>query len=350
MVISKNSLPTAAEFEKLLSTTVAHLNNDASKKPKIIAKLNGNKLEPYVCDAMKELAFGTPFENSIELISGQKFPDIIANRLFGVEVKSTSQNHWKTTGNSVLESTRVENIDRIYMLFGKLCEPLRFKAKSYEACLSEVVVTHSPRYLVDMNLQEGETIFDKIGISYDELRQSSSPINSIVSYYKKILKPGQKLWWIDQNTPSNLVVDIWHNLPRQERGQLMAKAMAFFPKVFSKTNLKFTDVTLWLLQKESIVCPNIRDVFSAGGRGQIKVDDVTYHDVPRIIINLFKHLEHIVQLLKTTTPDELGTYWYLDDHLSSPLSQWIDDVSTYQKLEFPLCKEALYKAIGRIND
>ena len=115
MIISANSQPHRNEFDALLSSTITELNSHAKKSAKLISDLTGNKLEPYVKDVMTDLAFGTAFENSIELIGGQKFPDIVAKKYYGIEVKTTTQNHWKTTGNSVLESTRVEDVERIFM-------------------------------------------------------------------------------------------------------------------------------------------------------------------------------------------------------------------------------------------
>ena len=47
-----------------------------------MATLLGRNLEPFVKDVMTEIAVGTPFENSIELIGGQKFPDIITKKLW----------------------------------------------------------------------------------------------------------------------------------------------------------------------------------------------------------------------------------------------------------------------------
>ena len=176
MIVSVNSEPHKSEFNALLNSTIEELNAHAKKAPKKIEQLRGNKLEPYVGDVMTELAAGTAFENSIEVIGGQKFPDIVAKRFYGIEVKTTTQNHWKTTGNSVLESTRVEDVERIFMLFGKLGKPIEFRCRAYEECLSEVVVTHSPRYLIDMNLEEGKTIFDKIKTPYDTLRKKKNPI------------------------------------------------------------------------------------------------------------------------------------------------------------------------------
>ena len=59
------------------------------------------------------------------------------------------------------------------MLFAKLASPIEFRCRPYEECLSEVVVTHSPRYLIDMNLAIGKTIFDKIKTPYNELRKKA---------------------------------------------------------------------------------------------------------------------------------------------------------------------------------
>src|SRR5690606_13170143 len=117
MIISNNFDSERGEFESLLNSTISELNVHARKSSQKVAKLFGRNLEPYVKDVMTDLAIGTSFENSIELIGGQRFPDIVAKKYYGIEVKTTMQNHWKTTGNSVLESTRVENVERIFILF-----------------------------------------------------------------------------------------------------------------------------------------------------------------------------------------------------------------------------------------
>ena len=241
MVVSVNSEPHINEFNSLLNSTVIELNKHARKSPKKIEKLTGSILEPYVKDILSDLAVGSQFENSIELIGGQKFPDIIANKFFGVEVKTTTKNHWKTTGNSILESTRVDDVERIFMLFGKLGKPIEFKYRAYEECLSEVVVTHSPRYLIDMNLEEGKTIFDKINTSYDTLRQNKNPINPITDYYKSKLKPGQDLWWIQDSEKANkLIINIWNNLSNIEQSDFVNKAMVIFPEIFGHRQDKYS--------------------------------------------------------------------------------------------------------------
>ena len=332
MVVSVNPEPNRAEFDKLLKSTVRVLNEQAEKSPKTIGELKGNKLEPYAKDVLSELAVGTPFEDSIELIGGQKFPDIIASKFYGIEVKTTIKNHWKTTGNSVLESTRIKGVERIFMLFGKLADPIEFKARAYEECLSEVVVTHSPRYLIDMKLKYGESIFDKINTPYDTLRRKSNPIRSITEYYKHNLKPGQELWWIqDTERSSKLVINLWNNLNHQEKQYTINRSMIFFPEIFSNQNDKFGRLSLWLVTRESIVCPNIRDPYTAGGRGEFEIRSKVYKNIPRIFLNLFNNLDAILKILGNTSPDDLEEYWNSKTNDFNKLKDWVELIAENSK-------------------
>ena len=272
--------------------------------------LLGNKLENVVADIMKQNAIGSDFESSIELISGQKFPDITSKKYYGVEVKTSKQNHWTTTGNSVLESTRVDGIERIYMLFGKMVKPVEFRYKPYKACLSDVVVTHSPRYLINMELPDGETIFEKINIPYDTLRNESNPIKCITDYYRKQLKPGEEVWWLDQDNPksTSLIIKLWNNLPISIRKELMISAMVHFPEIFSNRSDKFNSLSVWLVNEHGIVCPNIRDIFTAGGQGVINYNKKTYINIPQIIIKLTESIDEVKETIINSNREDLASY------------------------------------------
>ena len=334
MIVSVNSTPNNSEFDLLIRSTVSELNDQAQKSHERISTLSGRSLEPYVRDVMTDLAIGTPFENSIELIGGQKFPDIVAKKYYGIEVKTTTQNHWRTTGNSVLETTRVESVERIFMLFAKLVNPIEFRCRPYEEVLSEVVVTHSPRYLIDMNLEQGETIFDKIQMPYDTLRKKDNPIKPIVEYYKSKLKEGEELWWIgqeDNGKASNIIVKIWNNLPFEHRHFLIIKAMAYFPELFGNSNDKFGRVALWLITSESVVCPNVRDLFSAGGKGSIIIKETPYKNVPRIFLNLFEKVPQVVEAIISTPAMELSDYWRTNTTEKEKLTDWIELINKQGK-------------------
>jgi hypothetical protein len=330
MVISFNSESNLENFEKLLKLTVEELNLLAKDSNNSIEKLTGIKLEPYIKEIMDRNAVGTEFENTIELIGGQKFPDIIAKKYFGVEVKTTTKNHWKTTGNSVMESTRIEDVERIFMLFGKLGEPIEFKFRKYEECLAEVVVTHSPRYLIDMELEEGKTIFHKIKIPYDEIRLKSKPIQPIVNYYKNRLKPGQDLWWIGEEDDSskNFVIDIWKNLPQDYKSELMIKSMIYFPEIFSQSSDKFARIAIWLVKEKSIVCPNLRDIFTAGGKKDFEYKNISIKKLPKIQFNLLHNFQGIISLILETDDEKLSEFWNKPTSEKTKIEDWIELILT----------------------
>ena len=334
MIISVNPDPNRSEFDNLLLSTVRELNFEAQKSSKKMSTLLGRNLEPYVSNLMSILAVGTPFENSIELIGGQKFPDIVAKKYYGIEVKTTTQNHWKTTGNSVLESTRVDDVERIFMLFAKMASPIEFRCRPYEEVLSEVVVTHSPRYLIDMNLELGKTIFDKIKIPYDILCKKENPIRPIVDYYKNQLKPGEELWWMDADNnskASNIVIRIWSNLSFHERQELRNRAMVYFPELFGNSSDKYARLAIWLVTREAVVCPNVRDLFSAGGKNDYLLGNMLYKNVPRIFLNLFDNLSSINETIVQSSVFELSEYWESKTTEKRKLFDWIDLVSDNAK-------------------
>lgn len=334
MIISINSEPSRDEFDLLLNSTILELNAQAKKSAKKVSTLIGRNLEPYVRDIMTDLAIGTPFEESIELIGGQKFPDIIAKKYYGIEVKTTTQNHWKTTGNSVLETTRVDDVERIFMLFAKLASPIEFRCRPYEEVLSEVVVTHSPRYLIDMNLEQGKTIFDKINMPYDTLRKKENPIKPIVDYYKNKLKPGEELWWMDAENnakASNIVIRIWSNLSLKEKQHLKNRAMVYFPELFGNSSDKFARLAIWLVTREAVVCPNVRDLFTAGGKNDYVIGKKIYPKVPRIFLNLFDNIPNIIETIMNTSSFELSEYWETKTTEKMKLFDWIDLVEKHSK-------------------
>ena len=290
MIISHTPKPYQQDFEQLLLQSEETILAFSKETSNFATQYAGTKLEDLLFENMNNHAKGTIFSSSIEKISGHYFPDIIAgypvNRFFGVEVKTTTQNHWTTTGNSILESTRRSNIDNIYLFFGKLGGSVEFKTRLYQDCLMDVAVTHQPRYRIDMNLERGNTIFDKINIDYDSLRNSPNPVKEFSKRYKEyILKPGEEVWWLD--TDSKLeelqapIIRILNLLSKKEQLDLLAEAFVLFPEVFTPVGIdkgKYNRFSTWLVKNHSIVCSNVRDFFSAGGRKNI--DGVS---VPKII-------------------------------------------------------------------
>lgn len=354
MLISENPKPTQIEFSKLMVRTTKFLNQEALSEHEYFANRAGILLEDDVASALNYCSKGTPFEGSIVKVSGQKFPDIIANNLYGVEVKSTKSNHWTSTGSSILETTRVQDIKRIYMTFGKLGgNPIEFISKPYEDCLYDIAVTHMPRYLINMQLRPGETIFDKMHISYNELREKENPIAPVADYYRSQLKPGESLWWAGDSPQEKIVpmkLTLWKGLPLNEKNALKSKALVFIPEIFSSGSNKYNKLTFWLISEYGIVSPSTRDMFSAGGQVKILVNHQEYTNVPRVISHIVENAKSINEILEHTDIKTLKDHWEEYDYNLSKTENWISLVTRYSgnTIIFKLIKEILEHYVGAL--
>ncbi len=256
-------------FRHFMSLAEDEINARAKADQKTYASCTAFELEKLSERVLKDIAPQTPFRpQNIQLVSGAKFPDIVAERYYGVEVKSTEKDHWTSTGSSIVESTRLSDVESIYLLFGKLGGAIpEFKCRPYQDCMYEIAVTHSPRYLIDMELANGQSIFDKMGTTYDDLRTSADSIQQVRNYYRKKANAEHRAempWWLD--SPTKMTVRLWNDgttESRAENAELTAKMFILFPEVFRSD---YKRVAMWLCTKYSILLYNARDNFSAGGQ------------------------------------------------------------------------------------
>lgn len=328
MIISTDKKPTLHDFSELMSRTDVFLNKEAVSRGSYYLKRNGTQLEEDVFRAMLRTSENTPFKDTIKLVSGARFPDITAAGYYGVEVKSTSKNHWKSIGSSILESTRIEGIERIYLTFGKLSDPVQFRSRPYEECLSGIYVTHYPRYQIDMDLRHGETIFDKIHIPYDSFRKMENQIAPISDYYKSQLKPGESLWWANSDLDQQAApptLRLWIALSPQQKRFYTCMGYALFPEILSqKGTEKYQRLALWLVASHGIVNTNIRDQFSAGGKGTIVVKGRTYKDIPAVFVRIMENRLSIRNIIQETDENELLSCWKTAIISQDRINQWID--------------------------
>ena len=341
MIVSVNSKPELVEFRRLMAKTDGILNEDARKRPKYYATRRGNPLEDDVMDALTECAKGTPFQGTIEKVSGQRFPDIVAAKYYGVEVKSTKEDHWTSTGNSILETTRVANVERIYMTFGKLGgNPVEFRSKPYEECLYGIAVTHMPRYLIDMRLKSGETIFDKMGVPYDELRQMENPIAPVSKYYRSQLKLGESLWWVGDSGDETVsaTIRLWGKLTLEEKRRHIIYGCVNFPEVFGGD---YNQYALWLTS-QGVVDPHIRDQFSSGGQEDMMLSNGDVVKFPGVYRRVKMCKDYFVQLMALKdTPVVIETVPVHGEALKKRLLSWCDAVSRVTNMDYDISMDAL---------
>lgn len=258
-------------FADLMNKTEKILNQQASIHVQKYRNLTPSALERVSHQTIQLACQNTPFDpDNVILVSGHKFPDIVADEFYGVEVKSTNKDHWTSTGSSIVESTRIDSVDNIYMLFGKLGgNPPEFRCRPYQDVMRDIAVTHSPRYLIDMTLEKGETIFDKLDCPYDELRTSPDAIEKVRRYYKQQAKANrnQMPWWIDDSgsEPIKMNIQLWnkYSIPQSEKLSLGAQMFILFPEMVKGD---YGNAAMWLAGAKGIVNPHFRDYFSAGGK------------------------------------------------------------------------------------
>ena len=341
MIVSVNPHPPIEEFRQLMLNTDQLLNADASKRPKYYATRGGSPLEDDVKAALIESAKGTAFENTIEKISGQKFPDIIAANFYGVEVKSTKDDHWTSTGSSILETTRVNGIERIYMTFGKLGgTTIEFLSKPYEQCLYGIAVTHMPRYLIDMRLHKGETIFDKMGVPYDELRKMDNPIAPVAKYYRSQLKEGESLWWTGDSSDETVsaTIKLWKNVSPEEKRIYTIFGCVNYPEIFGGNYDRYA---LWLTS-QGIVDPHIRDQFSAGGQEEMILSSGEKVKLPGVYRRIKNSSELFFRRMAQDDPMDLLGKPILDiESLNQRLMLWADLVSRKSTVDYEISMDAL---------
>lgn len=349
MIISQNKKPTLSEFSSLVNKATLALNASAQHNVNYFLTRNAQKLEDDVLAALSVSAKGTAFEDSIVKVSGQRFPDIVAGKYYGVEVKSSKDVNWTTLGGSINESTRIEDVERIFLTFGKLVNPVEFRSRPYEDCLSEVIVTHYPRYKIDMTLKRGETIFDKMNISYDELRNRENPVRDVIRYYKEHLKKGERLWWMEDSEPTeerivetSAKVRLWKTLDIAEKQKFIECGYAFFPEILGASQDKYDNLSLWLVSKYGIVSTSMRDSFSAGGQVYMSVNGVSQL-VSRSIFNLFENYKSIKKRILSTPEDTLMDVWNVSSIKANRIAQWVEllvkKAPNYEKILVKLLDE-----------
>lgn len=276
IAIRKRDISLARQaFSELMHCTEDIMNEKARTSPESFRNINPSELETLSVNSIKVACHGSPFSpDQVHLISGHRFPDIVAENYYGVEVKQTNSNTWTSIGSSIVETTRVELVEDIYMLFGKLGGDVpEFKCRPYQDVLYDIAVTHSPRYMINMELDEKGTIFHKMGTTYDSFRKSADKISRVRQYFRELAtrqKREEMPWWItneNMDKANSFNIRLWHSLDMNEKRRLRAKCMILFPEALNpdRNKNKYNNVTLWLCSCNQVVNPNIRDMFSAGG-------------------------------------------------------------------------------------
>lgn len=330
---------TDIEFAHFMRLAESWLNDASEADRNIFRKCNGTEMEHIALKALKDVAPQTSFcVDNIKLVSGLHFPDIQAAGHFGVEVKSTKSDSWTSTGSSIVESTRIPDVSRIYMLFAKLGgEMPEFRCRPYEQCLSNIAVTHAPRYLIDMNLADNgeKNIFEKMSVDYDTFRllEEKEKINSVRKYYMHANRTKGKYempWWMgDANTEvsSSIMIRFFTDLSLQEKEEIRARMFVLFPELFGPKQNKYKRAALWMCSRYSVICSNLRDTFSAGGKVE-EIGGVKFnHKVPQVLNTLYQYrilIKHLLDNPDDALLQDVEDNWGENESIAFCTNKWFD--------------------------
>src|SRR5205823_2746291 len=135
----------------------------------------------------------------------------------------------------VFESFRSKEVKHIYVVFGKMGGEPGVRWGRYEECVMHVRTSHVPRFEVDIDATE--SLFTKFGITYDEFSKlpEEGRMEHVRDYARKRLKPGERLWWLEEKTDEGhslpVQVKLFQNLTAEEKLKMRGEASFLCPQI-----------------------------------------------------------------------------------------------------------------------
>lgn len=254
------------EFEGILTEATQRLTADVRRSAD---NHNPSDFEDFVRHTIEnilhERGHGAAMDPRV-----QGFPDIAVEN-YGVEVKCTKSDTWRCIANSVSEGNAIENVDKIYVIYGKIGGIPEVRWADYGKSIMHVRTSHVPRFEIEIGTDR--SLFEQLGTTYETFRNLSmhDKMPHIREYARKRLGPGERLWWLEEREGDDqhslpLSVKIYMDLPQVEKRKLRAEAVLMSPMVCasSRTRRKYNDAVLYMMTYRGVLCPQARDLFSAG--------------------------------------------------------------------------------------
>lgn len=187
-------------------------------------------------------------------------------------MKVNSSDSWRSVANSVFEGTRHENVRFVYVLFGKMGGIPEVRWGRYEDSVMHVRTSHVPRFEIEIGTDR--PLFVRFGLTYDQscALPDEGKMRLVREYARARLKEGEHLWWLEekpekeQDHSLDLQVRLFMHLEQEEKRRLRAEAALLCPQIVkpSRAKKKYEDAAMFALTYRGILCPQARDLFSAG--------------------------------------------------------------------------------------
>lgn len=243
---------------------------------------------------------------TVNLISGHHFPDmdiLIGDTKYGVELKSSQKGVWTIPGNSIFESISEDDYSEIFVMFGsrkkdystnQFVFQYNIKYKKYWEATSNISVTHSPRFII--NMDSNQRIFPDVE-AYNAFRIMSD--DEKATFAQKILreKTSGVKWYVAPEVDSVKVTN-FSDLPMNRKHELLTELLVLFPTDVLRKRNDYTRCTNYLIDTYYIYSKSLRDVFSAGGK--INKNGVL---IPQTLQTFIEYRDDIFNILNNANDD-----------------------------------------------
>ncbi len=322
---------TELEFESFLTTVCSKLEFESNSAIFTTSKAFEYRVREVVQNTLSDPAITVDFDPH-----PQAFPDIAVGA-FGIEVKFTTNDTWRSIANSVLERNRIDKVKKIYLIFGKMggSKP-EVKWADYEKSVIHVRTSHVPRFEVEIDSSRGASLFELLGLSYDEFRNLDihEKMVHIRAYARSRLKAGERLWWLEDSDGDahslSMGVRLYSRLSTEEKTKLRAEAALLSPQIVKPGSArgKYDDAVLYIMTYHGVMCPQGRDLFSAGSVANPNNDD----DGGLYIERSLKLLEPDILLAANRLDDALfQEYWGEVPPKDKRISRWLIKADGYAR-------------------
>ncbi|WP_386683067.1 hypothetical protein [Loktanella sp. R86503] len=317
---------TAAEFEAILEIVAERLNRDVTTdnsmhKPAIFEA----QVRHRISERLVELGLDPARDEQV-----QAFPDIVIGN-FGVEVKATESDSWRCIANSVSEGKRSAAVDNIYIMYGKMGGTPQVMFADYGNSIIHVRTSHVPRFEIEIGSER--SLFDQIGTTYEDFRKLDmhDKMTHIREYARGRLNEGERLWWLEdkpedeQTHTLSMEIRLYMDLPQDEKRAIRAEAVLLCPQVCGggRQRRKYTDPVSYMMSYRGVLCPQARDLFSAGSvAGPARGG----HYVERSIMAIQDEMREAAAYLE---PALFVEYWGSDVPQDQRIIEWLKRADGY---------------------
>lgn len=261
------------------------------------------------------------------------FPDICMPP-YGVEVKFSIKDTWRSVANSIFESSRDSKIEEIYVIFGKQGGAPAVNWGSYGESIVHVRTSHLPRFEVEV--PPSRSLFENLGINYTEFAKLTlhERMIHIREYARGRLKNGEKLWWINDPDDAQhtlpLQVRLYTSLEQEEKRRIRAEAAVLCPQVVkpSRSRGKYDEAVLYILTAHGVICSQARDLFSAGSVALRSDGTRGGNYIERSLRDIEEEMKIAMAELE---PALFLEYWGVDSLPNDKLKHWLTMADDYAK-------------------